>query len=165
MSRRIFTSTLAILMLLCGLLIISLRTIIPKDLWRTQEQASNTVPEGSPSTKAQQNKQVTSQTPLPEQKSDFQAKGTLRPAYEVNRLCSNRGEQKFVTQDGQTHTFRKSAESIQRCDDGKIWKVTEDGAKTPDPATFYFDGTGVMLERLSGAFLEVRMYKIRTYFM
>jgi len=69
-----------------------------------------------------------------------------RPPRAVELLCSNKGEQEFVTQGGQKHVFHKKAVYIRRCDGGKIWEVAEDGAKIPDAATFYFDGNGTLLD-------------------
>ena len=68
----------------------------------------------------------------------------MRPPDLVKHLCSNRGGQEFLTLDGQRHTFYESAESIRRCEGGKIWQVAENGAKVNDAATFYFDESGVL---------------------
>lgn len=88
----------------------------------------------------------TNQTHSIGQKFNSQDQGTLQPPRVVGRLCSNQGEQEFVTQEGQQHTFYKSAASAQRCDAGKIWKVAENGAEVPDATTFYFDGSGMLLD-------------------
>lgn len=74
------------------------------------------------------------------------AQDSLGPPRVVEYLCSNQGEQEFVTKDGQQHTFHKEAASVRRCDAEKIWEVVEDGAKVPDAATFYFDATGKLLD-------------------
>lgn len=68
------------------------------------------------------------------------------PPAVVTSLCFNKGEKKFVTEDGQRHTFFESAESVQRCNAGNIWGATEDSTKVNDAAGFLFDVNGVLLD-------------------
>ncbi len=69
-----------------------------------------------------------------------------RPNTLIAGLCSNSGEQKFITQEGHQQIFRRSAAKILRCDDGKIWVAVENGAEVPESSTFYFDENGLLLD-------------------
>jgi hypothetical protein len=72
----------------------------------------------------------------------------------VEQLCSNNGERRFVTKEGQQHTFRKSAYAIRSCNSGNIWEITENGGLTPDPATFYFSDEGALLDICQALFWQ-----------
>lgn len=134
-----------IFIFLCELLIASVLTGTSESFWKIQKQKNNDILK-SESTKPLPNTKEASQTKVMRQKFDPQPQGNVRLPRVVERLCSNQGEHEFITQDGQQHTFRKSAASIQRCDSEEIWEVAEDGAEVTDAATFYFDENGVLLD-------------------
>lgn len=136
---------LTVLIFLAGLLVLHAQKKLPGAFVKMQRQENNDLLESKP-TNILQNTQSTTTDRSRAQQSGFQSEGILRPPPIVERLCSNPGEQSFVTQDGQQHTFHKSAVSVQRCEAGHIWKAVEEGAKVPDAATFYFDENGILLD-------------------
>src|SRR5215211_1405302 len=124
MKKNFLIQTAILFITIVVLLITSMKMVFPESFWKTQKQENSDMQESNPS-ETLQNTKATIQTQLMGQQSNTQAQSTFQPPREVESLCLNQGEQKFVTQDSQQHTFRKSAVSIQRCDDGKIWKVVE----------------------------------------
>ena len=86
------------------------------------------------------------ESPDASQEAAAQNEAALPPPPAVAGLCANAGEQEFVTQEGQAQKFRGRALFIQRCDNGSVWRVSENGAEVPDAATFFFDNNGVLLD-------------------
>jgi hypothetical protein len=71
----------------------------------------------------------------------------LQPPRALKNLCSmNHKQTEFVTSENQSYTFHGRAYSIQSCSSGTIWQVDENGGMASDPATFYFDKRGALLD-------------------
>jgi len=87
----------------------------------------------------------TSEGLLPTRPETTSDRSTAVPS-SVMALCSLQGSLRFVGGAGDSQVFRGPAESVKRCDGGRIWAAKENGAVVPDAATFYFSDRGALLD-------------------